>query len=144
MKSFIFTALVLLFTAPFTHDVALAGRPDVFDCPCMFAMFDAFGSVECTSYVDTRRDNYGRGDYSKYLSFGESTGGNCANFVLHNMVGDQRMQVFAGTVPGGCSLDTVNLVEMCPITTTAQIRGCEKGMRILKRQIDKLPDCPNP
>lgn len=132
----------LLLAAVFTciASTAQAGKVDPMTCPCYPTVEALLASSSCTSDWRLRRFGMGKNGWSKLLRWDE--GDLCSSYRLSKA--SNEVWVFNGAASGTSVCDMTEATVECrhPGLDDAQFKACEVLLRLSKREVQRLDDCP--
>lgn len=117
-----------------------AGKVDPMTCPCYGTVEALLASSSCTTDWRLRRFGMGKNGWSKLLRWDE--GDDCSTFRLSKA--SNEIVAFNGAASGISVCDVTAATMICEHEglEAAQFKACEVLMRVSKREVQRLPDCP--
>ena len=120
-----------------------ADKPDPYDCPCFDTnVINVVGWTECVSESALYRESLGGKQYQKQFSWVQATPRLCGELRIESY---EYSSYSSCTFVGGydsadqCSFmrPIAHWIELTP----GQISACEAAMRIVVKEINRLPGC---
>jgi len=112
-----------------------AAKVNPADCLCHGAMIELAAAASCTDMHKFTREGKGK-DWTKNLFFTEA--GVCT--VFNVSASGRDVDVFQGS-PSGLLCDWDHTQRCSMDLSAVQLRACDVTLRVIKRDIRRLPDC---
>lgn len=115
-----------------------AAKTNPMDCPCYSAMVQLVAEATCKDIWDFTRTGRGKNGWTRNLLWIE--GDSCTR--LNVSAASSRVDAFRGEASGLASCDVTGDRCLMSELSPAEVKACNIVLRVSKRDVRKLPDCP--